>query len=73
MKSAVVVSSPYHMRRLQLIADRVFDEGGYEIGLKSTSLKLYDSLACLQSEGCRKHVAAEYLKIAWFLVYSWFV
>jgi len=30
-------------------------------------------LTCLQSGRCRKHVAGEYLKIAWFLVYSWFV
>ena len=73
MKSAVVVSSPRHMRRIQLIAGQVFDDGGYEIGLKSTSLKSYNSLACLQSGRCRKHVAGEYLKIAWFLVYSWFV
>ena len=73
MKSAVVVSSPYHLRRLQLIAGKVFADDGYDIGLKSTSLESYSSLACLQSDSCRKYVAAEYLKIAWFLVYSWFV
>ena len=72
-KSAVIVSSPYHMRRLQLIAGKVFADGGYDIGLKSTPLESYSSLACLQSGRCRKHVAAEYLKIGWFLVYSWFV
>jgi hypothetical protein len=73
LKSVVVVSSPYHMCRIQLIAGKVFAEGGYDIGLKSTSLKSYDSLTCMQSGRCRKHVAGEYLKIAWFLVYSWFV
>ena len=73
LKSAVVVSSPYHMRRLQLIAGQVFADGGYGIGLKSTFLKSHNSLACLQSDCCRKHVAGEYLKLAWFLVYSWFV
>jgi hypothetical protein len=73
LKSAVIVSSPYHMRRIQLIAGKVFADGGYYIGLKSTSLKSYDSLTCLQSGRCRKHVAGEYLKITWFLVYSWFV
>ena len=72
-KLAVVVSSPRHMRRLQLIAGQVFADDGYDIGLKSTSLVAYSSLACLQSGGCRKHVAGEYLKLAWFLVYSWFV
>jgi len=73
LKSAVIVSSPYHMRRLQLIAGKVFADDGYEIGLKSTSLAAYGSLACLQSGRSRKHVAGEYLKIIWFLVYSWFV
>ncbi len=73
LKSAVVVSSPYHMRRLQLISGKVFADGGYDIGLKSTFLESYSSLACLQSGGCRKYVAGEYLKLAWFLVYSWFV
>ena len=73
LKSAVVVSSPYHLRRLQLIAGQVFADGdGYKIGLKSTSLKSYHPLACWQSERCRKYVASEYLKIAWFLVYGWF-
>jgi len=73
LKSAVIVSSPYHMRRLQLISGKVFVDGGYDIGLKTTSLKSYNPLHCLQSGRCRKHVAGEYLKLAWFLVYSWFV
>jgi len=57
----------------KLIAGKVFADDGYGIGLKSTSLVAYSSLACLQSGRCRKHVAGEYQKIAWFLVYSWFV
>ncbi len=73
LKSAVIVSSPYHMRRLWLIAGQVFADGGFNIGLESTSLKSYDFLICLQTARCRKHVAGEYLKIVWFLVYSWFV
>ncbi len=73
MKSAVVVSSPRHLRRVQIIAGQVFAGGGYEIGLQSASLKISSPLDCLQSGPCREHVASEYLKIAWFLVYSWFV
>jgi len=73
LKSAVVVSSPRHMRRIQVIVGQVFADGDYDIGLKSTSLKLYRPLTCLQLDRCRKYVAGEYLKIAWFLVYSWFV
>ena len=72
-KSAVVASSPYHMRRLQLIAGKVFADGGYDIGLQPTALEKYDFMSCLKSGRCRKHVAAEYLKIGWFLVYSWSV
>jgi len=70
---AVIVSSPRHMRRLQVIAGQVFADGGYNIGLWPTSFESYSSFSCLQLARCRKHVASEYLKITWFLVYSWFV
>ena len=73
LKSAVVVSSLRHLRRVQIIAGQVFAAGGYEIGLQPASLKISSPLACLQSGLCRDHVASEYLKIAWFLVYGWFV
>ncbi len=48
-------------------------EDDYEIGLQPASLKISSPLDCLQSGPCREHVASEYLKIAWFLVYGWFV
>lgn len=70
--SAVIVSSPYHMRRLQLIALKVFDSS-YTIGFKPTPFEEYDTTSCLTSEKCRYNVWNEYLKIVWFLIYSWFV
>ena len=70
----MVVSSPRHLRRMQIIAGQLFADGdGYKIGLQPASLKISSPLACLQSGPCRDYVASEYLKIAWFLVYGWFV
>ena len=36
-RSTIIVSSPYHMRRLQLIAGKVFGDD-YQIGFQATSL-----------------------------------
>ena len=71
-RSAIIVSSPYHMRRLQLIARKVFGDD-YQIGFTATPFEKYDTLGCFQSWGTFKNVWNEYLKIGWFLVYSWFV
>ena len=71
--SAIIVSSPYHMRRLQLIAGKVFGDGDYRIGFEATPFEKYDTLGCFRSWGGFEIVMSEYLKIGWFLVYSWFV
>ena len=71
-RSAIIVSSPYHMRRLQLIAGKVFGDD-YRIGFEATPFEKYDTLGCFRSWEAFGNVASEYLKIGWFLVYSWFV
>jgi len=71
-RSAIIVSSPYHMRRLQLIAWKVFGDE-YEIGFQPTPFEKFDTLSCFQSWEMFENVGSEYLKISWFLVYSWFV
>ncbi|MBN2810089.1 MAG: YdcF family protein [Deltaproteobacteria bacterium] len=70
--SAVLVSSPYHMRRLQLIAARVFSDD-YHISFAATPFETYDLIGCYSSWRNFAKVAGEYLKIGWFLIYSWFV
>ena len=72
-RSAMVVSSPYHMLRLKLIADRVFTEGGFNVGFKASDLNHYNRWNCFQIWPCPVRVASEYLKLAWFLVSSRFV
>ncbi len=71
-RSAIIVSSPYHMRRLQLIAGKVLGED-YQIGFTATPFEKYDTLGCFRSWKAFENVRSEYLKIGWFLVYSWFV
>ncbi len=71
LKSAVVVSSPYHMRRLRMIAGRVF-AGKYRIGFKA-SAEPYGVVESWRSPCFWKYVGSEYMKIAWFLIYSRFV
>ena len=71
-RSAVIVSSPYHMRRLQLIAHKVFGDD-FRIGFAATPFEAYDVIGCYSSWNNFRNVASEYAKIGWFLVYSWFV
>ncbi|MBN2232964.1 MAG: YdcF family protein [Deltaproteobacteria bacterium] len=71
-RSAVIVSSPYHMRRLQLIAHKVFGDD-FRIGFAATPFEAYDVIGCYSSWANFRNVAGEYAKIGWFLVYSWFV
>lgn len=70
--SVIIVSSPYHMRRLHLIAGKVFGQE-YQIGFAATPFERYDTLSCFSSWEGFANVWNEYLKIGWFLVYSWFV
>jgi len=72
LRSAILVSSLYHMRRIKLISERVFAEKAtvryvptrYETPREDSWL--FDSYE-------RKQVFTEYVKIAWFVLYSPFV
>ena len=72
-RSAMIVSSPYHMLRLRLIAGHVFDRKNYSIGLSSTSFESYKRFIWLRSWESFRLAVAEYTKMTWFLVYCWFV
>ncbi|MCD6532570.1 MAG: YdcF family protein, partial [Deltaproteobacteria bacterium] len=71
-RSAIIVSSPYHMRRLQLIAGKVFGND-YQVGFTATPFEKFGTLGCFRSWKAFENVGSEYLKIGWFLVYCWFV
>ena len=68
-KSAIFVSSPYHIKRIKIITGRVFDSA-YNITLMPSHFKKGDD-ALLSSWYELQHVFAEFPKIAWFLCYDY--
>jgi uncharacterized SAM-binding protein YcdF (DUF218 family) len=86
ISSAILVSSPYHMRRIKMIAERVFgnspplEKGGrgdldssggrYRFTFVPTRYEIQDEGFWLFNNYDRKFVLNEYLKIGWFLLYS---
>lgn len=67
-KSAIVVTSPYHMRRTKLIFERVFRNTGVKLLYSSTKDSGFNVDGQCKSEVDRQLVRREYLK----LVYYWF-
>ncbi|WP_169737441.1 YdcF family protein [Desulfobulbus elongatus] len=72
LHSAILVSSPYHMRRIRLIADRVFDKERYRIVCVAAATDQEG-----QPGGSDRSdwwwLIQEYPKILWFLLYEPFV
>lgn len=68
-KSAIFVSSPYHMRRIQLMVDKEFGpEANHNFSptpYEAAPLSVWD----LKSSDWRR-IWREYVKILWFVVYS---
>jgi len=72
LTSAIFVSSPYHMRRIRLIVNRVFTDTGYRMIFVPTRFERpTGKFWFLHGNDIRK-VATEYSKIAWFFLYRWF-
>jgi uncharacterized SAM-binding protein YcdF (DUF218 family) len=69
-KTAILVSEPYHMRRIKLIADRVFDEEAYRLRFIPTSPGGNDRLWWLLYKDKRRWIVSEYIKILWFVLYA---
>jgi len=72
LHSALFVSSPYHMRRIKLIAEKVLGDTQV-LHYVPTRYETYGEDLWLISSREWKHILTEYAKIAWFLVYSPFV
>lgn len=67
-RSALFVSSPYHMRRIRLISGNVFNPD--EVAIRFVSPLEDEERHPLAADGRGiKWVASEYVKIAWFLAY----
>jgi uncharacterized SAM-binding protein YcdF (DUF218 family) len=72
ISSAILVSSPYHMRRIRLIAERVFGERA-TVCYVPTRYETPSDGFWLFNNYDRKFVLTEYAKITWFVLYSPFV
>ncbi|HPY35605.1 MAG TPA: ElyC/SanA/YdcF family protein [Smithellaceae bacterium] len=69
LKSAVFVSSPYHMRRIKIIVSKVFNEKEGTFYFTATRYEKAPANFWELSLRNWKHVFTEYLKIIWFFVY----
>jgi len=69
LKSAIFVSSPHHMRRIKIIADKVFKPDQFNFYFVATR---YENIPFkfweLSSSDWRK-IRREYSKILWFMIY----
>ena len=72
LSSAMLVSSGYHMRRIKLIAGRVFDARYYSISCNPARWQESYGVGDWLDAGRRKNIVSEYVKIGWFLVYGFF-
>lgn len=68
--SAIFVSSPYHLRRIKIIADRVFTGKAYQLSFIPSYHLEKDEPLWWVSKNAVAMVVSEYLKIAWFLIYE---
>ena len=69
LKSAIFVSSPYHMRRIKIIVEKVFDAREREFYFIPTHYEQAPDTFWELSWTDWRRVAREYGKILWFLVY----
>lgn len=70
LKSAIFVSSPYHMRRVKLIVRRVFDFNKGEFYFVPTRYEIAPKNFWELSPVEWKKVRREYSKIIWFYLYT---
>lgn len=68
-KSAIFVSSPYHMRRIKIIVDNEFDPR-YKYYFSPTPYDPAPLHAWQLNSTDWKKIWREYTKIAWFMIYS---
>jgi hypothetical protein len=67
-KRAIFVSSPFHMRRIKMLAGRVFGSS-YDIKLVPSSFEKKSGISMLSLESLQ-HIFMDYPKIIWLLCYD---
>jgi hypothetical protein len=69
-KSAIFVSSPYHMRRISFIANKVFGKKEYRLIFVPSRYEQYNGPLWFLKKRDLKFVTGEYSKIIWFTLYG---
>ena len=72
LQSVIFVSSPYHMRRIQIIAHHVFDSRSSDLHFTATPYGPQPSLMWWADRDQRWWVFNEWLKLIWFIIYAQF-
>ncbi len=70
LHSANIVSSPYHMRRISIIAGQIFASPPYRLRFVPTPYGPQPSLLWWLKPNEAKWIVSEYAKLAWFKIYS---
>jgi len=73
LDSVVFVSSPYHMRRIKIIAQRLFDRQKIKTRFVATPYETTGGSLWWTNRREIAWVLSEYVKIAWFMIYEPFV
>jgi len=68
-RSAIIVSSRYHMRRVKIIAEKVFVGKDYRLYFVPTRYEKRHGIFWFLTPYDLKWVGREYCKIVWFLLY----
>jgi hypothetical protein len=68
--SAIFVSSPYHLRRIKKIADRVFTGKSYGLSFASPRFQKKEKTLWGINKNDLKMIVSEYVKIVWLLIYQ---
>lgn len=70
LKSAIFVSSPYHMRRIKIISEKIFDDQSSRIVYIPTRFESFRHNLLHLTMHDWSNIINEYVKIIWFLIYS---
>ena len=70
LTSAILVSSPYHMKRISIIARQVFSHEKYRLTFRGSRHVQPDHLPSQFTWTRMQQVIGEYIKIGWFYGYS---
>lgn len=71
-KAIIFVSSPYHMRRIKVIASTIFKDMGLNMRFKFSRYEYVLDGAWIFNKSAIKTLIGEYLKIVWFSFYRFF-